>query len=63
MLLVIQIESNVFIAQCTYARMIAGLFIGGALAVSGLLMQAMTRDPLASPNFLVLVLARHLSLL
>jgi ABC-type enterobactin transport system permease subunit len=27
-------------------RMIAGLFIGGALAVSGLLMQAMTRNPL-----------------
>ncbi|CZQ65816.1 iron ABC transporter permease [Staphylococcus aureus] len=31
-------------------RMIAGLFIGGALAVSGLLMQAMTRNPLASPK-------------
>ena len=43
-------------------RMLAGLFIGGALAVSGLLMQAMTRNPLASPKILVLVLARHLSL-
>lgn len=31
-------------------RMLAGLFIGGALAVSGLLMQAMTRNPLASPK-------------
>ncbi|WP_256069681.1 FecCD family ABC transporter permease, partial [Staphylococcus aureus] len=31
-------------------RMIAGLFIGGALAVSGLLMQAMPRNPLASPK-------------
>ncbi|UXT29994.1 iron ABC transporter permease [Staphylococcus aureus] len=31
-------------------RMIAGLFIGGALAVSGLLMQTMTRNPLASPK-------------
>lgn len=31
-------------------RMIAGLFIGGALALSGLLMQAMTRNPLASPK-------------
>ena len=37
-------------------RMIAGLFIGGALAVSGLLMQAMTRNPLASPKILVSVL-------
>ncbi|EHJ07615.1 FecCD family ABC transporter permease [Staphylococcus simiae] len=31
-------------------RMIAGIVIGGALAVSGLLMQAMTRNPLASPK-------------
>ncbi len=31
-------------------RMFAGLLIGAALGVSGLLMQAMTRNPLASPQ-------------
>lgn len=31
-------------------RMLAGLIIGAALALSGLLMQAMTRNPLASPQ-------------
>ena len=31
-------------------RMIGGLIIGGALALAGLLMQAMTRNPLASPQ-------------
>lgn len=31
-------------------RMLAGLLIGGALGLSGLLMQAMTRNPLASPQ-------------
>ncbi|PHK50166.1 FecCD family ABC transporter permease [Staphylococcus edaphicus] len=31
-------------------RMFAGLFIGAALGVAGLLMQAMTRNPLASPQ-------------
>ncbi len=44
-------------------RMIAGLFIGGALAESGLLMQAMTRNPRASPlKFLVSVLVHRFSL-
>ncbi len=40
-------------------RMIAGLFIGGALAVSGLLMQAMTRNPLASPKIFGVSLLVH----
>ncbi|MDR5650505.1 FecCD family ABC transporter permease [Staphylococcus nepalensis] len=31
-------------------RMLAGLLIGGALGLAGLLMQAMTRNPLASPQ-------------
>lgn len=31
-------------------RMLAGLFIGAALGLAGLLMQAMTRNPLASPQ-------------
>ena len=31
-------------------RMLAALFIGAALGVAGLLMQAMTRNPLASPQ-------------
>ena len=31
-------------------RMIGGLLIGGALALAGLLMQAITRNPLASPQ-------------
>ncbi|PNZ69076.1 iron ABC transporter permease [Staphylococcus croceilyticus] len=31
-------------------RMIGGLIIGGALALAGLLMQAITRNPLASPQ-------------
>ncbi|MCI2774630.1 FecCD family ABC transporter permease [Staphylococcus petrasii] len=31
-------------------RMIGGLIIGGALALAGLLMQAITRNPLASPK-------------
>ncbi|MBO1198026.1 iron ABC transporter permease [Staphylococcus simiae] len=31
-------------------RMVAAIVIGGAFAVSGLLMQAMTRNPLASPK-------------
>lgn len=30
--------------------MLAGLFIGAALGLAGLLMQAMTRNPLASPQ-------------
>ena len=31
-------------------RMLAGLIIGGALAIAGLLMQAITKNPLASPQ-------------
>ena len=31
-------------------RMLAGLLIGGALALAGLLMQSITRNPLASPQ-------------
>src|SRR5699024_1461821 len=31
-------------------RMLAGLFIGAALGLAGLLMQAMIRNPLASPQ-------------
>ena len=31
-------------------RMLAGLVIGGALGIAGLLMQAITRNPLASPQ-------------
>ncbi|MBP0500753.1 iron chelate uptake ABC transporter family permease subunit, partial [Mycobacterium tuberculosis] len=31
-------------------RMLAGLIIGGALAIAGLLMQASTKNPLASPQ-------------
>ena len=30
--------------------MLAGLLIGGALALAGLLMQSITRNPLASPQ-------------
>ena len=31
-------------------RMLAGLVIGGALGIAGLLMQAITKNPLASPQ-------------
>ncbi|HDI6438438.1 TPA: iron ABC transporter permease [Staphylococcus aureus] len=43
-------KATVLLHNVRMPRMIAGLFIGGALAVSGLLMQAMTRNPLASPK-------------
>ena len=41
-------------------RMLAGLFIGAALGLAGLLMQAMTRNPLASPQILVLTQVHRL---
>lgn len=46
-------ETNILIHNVRMPRMLAALFIGAALGVAGLLMQAMTRNPLASPQILV----------
>lgn len=45
-----QTKQTFLIHNVRMPRMIAALFIGAALSVAGLLMQAMTRNPLASPQ-------------
>lgn len=45
-----QTKQTFLIHNVRMPRMLAGLFIGAALGVAGLLMQAMTRNPLASPQ-------------
>ena len=43
-------KNTLVIHNIRMPRMIGGLLIGAALAVAGLFMQAMTRNPLASPQ-------------
>ncbi|TBW89842.1 iron-siderophore ABC transporter permease, partial [Staphylococcus hominis] len=43
-------EQTFLIHNVRMPRMLAGLVIGGALGIAGLLMQAITRNPLASPQ-------------
>jgi len=45
-----QTKQTFLIHNVRIPRMLAGLFIGAALGLAGLLMQAMTRNPLASPQ-------------
>ncbi|WP_436862417.1 FecCD family ABC transporter permease [Staphylococcus caeli] len=45
-----QTKQTFLIHNVRMPRMLVGLFIGAALGVAGLLMQAMTRNPLASPQ-------------
>ena len=46
----IESEQTFLIHNVRMPRMLAGLVIGGALGIAGLLMQAITRNPLASPQ-------------
>ncbi|MEQ6044282.1 iron ABC transporter permease [Staphylococcus saccharolyticus] len=46
----IGIEQTFLIHNVRMPRMLAGLVIGGALAIAGLLMQSITKNPLASPQ-------------
>ena len=43
-------EQTFLIHNVRMPRMLAGLVIGGALGIAGLLMQAITKNPLASPQ-------------
>ncbi|RUY75121.1 iron-siderophore ABC transporter permease, partial [Mesorhizobium sp. M7A.F.Ca.CA.001.10.2.1] len=43
-------EQTFLIHNSRMPRMLAGLLIGGALGLAGLLMQSITRNPLASPQ-------------
>ena len=44
-------NKQTFIIQCVrMPRMIVAILVGGALALAGLLMQSITRNPLASPQ-------------
>ncbi|THG91949.1 ferrichrome ABC transporter permease [Alkalihalobacillus alcalophilus ATCC 27647 = CGMCC 1.3604] len=45
-------SSHIIIRELRLPRAIAAAFIGAALAVSGAIMQAMTRNPLASPSIM-----------
>lgn len=47
-----QLESHLIIADLRLPRMVAGLVAGLCLAVSGVLLQGATRNPLASPALL-----------
>ncbi|KMK75383.1 FecCD family ABC transporter permease [Alkalihalobacillus pseudalcaliphilus] len=45
-------SSHIIIQELRIPRAVAAAFIGAALAVSGAIMQAMTRNPLASPSIM-----------
>nr|WP_229677428.1 iron ABC transporter permease [Psychrobacillus lasiicapitis] len=45
-------SSHVIIRELRLPRAIAAIFVGAALAISGAIMQGMTRNPLASPSIM-----------
>lgn len=45
-------SAHIIIRELRFPRAIAAIFVGSALAVSGAIMQGMTRNPLASPSIM-----------
>src|SRR5699024_5662955 len=56
-------ESNILILkEIRFPREVAAVFVGAALAVSGAIMQGMTRNPLADPGLLGLTAGANAAL-